>query len=195
MSKQRHIFLVDDEAGVRKAVGKTLEGGGFAVSCFANAADCLEQILANPKCDLIITDVKMSEMDGMELLTEIKHCAPWMPVLVMTGKGDIPMTTRAFKRGAADFIEKPLSRYVLLSTIDSILKRYRASNPLLGKALTESEVRVLHLVLDSKSNKEIAWLLKRSVRTVEVHRSHIMKKFGVDNVVSLVKRAIQMELI
>jgi len=195
ISKQRHIFLVDDEANVREAIRGTLEGNGFSVTCFANADDCLEQLRANPKCDLIITDVKMPEMDGIELLTEIKHCAPWIPVLLVTGKGDVPMTAKAFKRGATDFMQKPLTRDVLLSTIDSILKRYRPSDPLLGKVLTGAEARILHLILDSKSNKEIAYLLTRSVRTVEVHRRNIMKKFGVNNVVDLVKRATQMGLI
>jgi len=194
-SKQQHIFFVDDEADVRKAVQGTLEGGGYAVTCFASAADCLEQLLANPKCNLVITDVKMPEMDGIELLTEVKRRTPWVPVLVVTGKADVPMATRAFKRGTTDLIEKPLSRDVLLSTIVSILKRCRLDDPFLGKPLTEAEARILHLILDGKSNKEIAWLLKRSVRTVEVHRSRVMKKFGVDNVVDLVKRATQMGLI
>ena len=133
-------------------------------------------------------------MDGIGLLTEVKHCAPWIPVLIVTGQGDIPITRKAFKRGATDFIQKPLNRDVLLSTIDSMLTRYGPDDSLLGKPLTAAETRILRLILEGKSNTEIAYLFKRSVRTVEVHRSHIMKKFGAHNVIDLVKRAIQMGL-
>lgn len=193
MSKNRHVFFVDDDAGISKAVRVTLEGGGFTVTCFTSATDCLDQ-LDSLECDLLITDVKMPGMGGMELLTQFKRRAPWIPVLIASGKGDIPMATEAFKRGTTDFIQKPLTRDLLLSTIDSILARYQPSDLLLGTKLTTAERRVLHLVLNGKSNKEIAYFLKRSVRTVEVHRRHFMKKFGVDNVVDLVKRATQMGL-
>lgn len=193
--KKRHIFFVDDDAGVRKAVGETLKENGFTVTCFAGAADCLEQ-LGNLKCDLLITDVKMPEMDGIELLTEVKSRAPWLPVLLVTGCGDIPMAAKAFKRGTDDFIEKPLSRDVLLSVVESTLRRSGLSpDSLLGKTLTAAEMRIFRLILDSKSNKEIAYLLKRSVRTVEVHRSRIMRKLGVNSVVDLIKRAAQMGLV
>lgn len=194
LTKQRHIFFVDDEPDIREAVQRTLESSGFAVTCFASAADCLEQ-LVNRSCDLLITDVKMPEMDGIELMTEVKHCTPWIPVLVVTGKGDIQMATEAFKGGSADFIVKPLTRDVLLPAIDSILKRYRRDDLSLGQALTAAEARVLRLILEAKSNTEIAHLFRRSVRTVEVHRSRIMKKFGVHNVVDLMKRAKEMGMI
>jgi len=193
-TKQRHIFFVDDEPDIREAVRRTLESGGFAVTCFASAADCLEQ-LVNRNCDLLVTDVRMPEIDGIELLIEVKHRAPWIPVLLVTGEGSIQMTTEAFKGGTADFILKPLTRDVLLSAIDSILKRYRPDDSLLGKPLTAAETRVLHFILEGKSNTEIAYLFKRSVRTVEVHRSRIMKKFDAHNVVDLVKRATQMGMI
>lgn len=193
MIKSRHIFFVDDESSVRKAVQGTLEGSGFTVTCFANAADCLDQ-LNSLKCDLLITDVMMPEMDGIELLSEIKRRAPWLPVLVITGNGNIPMAAQAFKKGTTDFIQKPLTRNVLLSTVDSILKSSCPPDLLLGKKITRAEMRILHMVIDGKTNSEIAYTLTRSVRTVEQHRRHIMEKLGVDNVVDLVKRALGMGL-
>jgi len=188
------IFFVDDEPKVRKIVARTLEGLGSKVSCFRRAADCLER-LRRKSCDLLITDVKMPEMDGIELLIEAKKLVPWMPVLVITGYGDIPLAVKAIKAGAVDFIEKPFDRQAFILTVESALKRVTPTDPLLGKSLTRAEVKVLHLILAGKNNREIASLLNRSKRTVEVHRSRIMRKVGADNLVSLVKRATVLGLI
>jgi len=146
-------------------------------------------------CDLLITDVKMPEMDGIELLIEAKRIIPSLSVLVITGYGDIPMAIRALKAGASDFIEKPLDRQSFLLVVESILKRTTLAEPVVGKLLTRTEMKVLRLILDGKSNKKIARLLHRSVRTIEDHRSHIFHKFGVDNLVDLVKRAAEMGLV
>jgi two-component system response regulator FixJ len=189
-----HIFFVDDEPKVRELVGGTLEQAGFKASCFASAADCLEQLRAD-KCDLLITDVKLPGMSGIELLTEVKRFTPSLPVLVVTGYGDIPMAVRVMKAGAADFIEKPLEGQVLLSAVEFALKQIAPTDPLLRKGLTRAEMRVLYMILDGKTNKETANLLHRSVSTVEVHRKHIMRKLGVDNIVDLVKQATALGLI
>jgi len=191
--KQR-IFFVDDEPKIRQVVGETLEESGFEVSCFSCAADCLER-LRSRMCDLLITDVRMPGMDGMQFLTETQRFAPWLPVLIVTGYGDVPMATAAFKAGAVDFVEKPLDRQTLLSAVESVLKRINPSDPILGKALTRTEMRVLRLILDGKSSKEIARLLRRGMRTVEWHRSHIMRKLGINNTVDLVKRAALLGLV
>jgi len=191
---EQHIFFVDDEPKVCKAVGRTLEQLGSKVSCFTCAADCLEQ-LRSQTCDLLITDVKMPEMDGIELLTEAKRIVPWLQVLVITGYGDIPMAVRALKAGASNFIEKPLDRQSFLSIVESLLKRNAWGDPLLGKLLTKTEMKVLRFILDGKSNKEIARLRHRSIRTIEDQRSCIFRKFGVDNLVDLTKRAAEMGLI
>ncbi len=191
---EQHIFFVDDEPKVRKAVGRTLEQLGSKVSCFACAADCLEQ-LRSTTCDLLITDVKMPEMDGIELLAEARRIAPWLLVLVITGYGDIPMAVKAVKAGALDFIEKPLDRQGFLSIVESILKRNALADSLLGKLLTRTEMKVLRFILKGKSNKEIARLRHRSIRTIEDHRSCIFRKFGVDNLVDLTKRAAGMGLV
>ena len=134
-------------------------------------------------------------MDGIELLKEAKRITPWLPVLIITGYADIPMAVKAVKTGAEDFIEKPLSKKIFLEKVKSILKQSSIANSSLEKPLTESEMKVLRLILDSKSNTEIAYLLHRSVRTIEVHRNNLMHKFDVDNVVDLVKRAAMLGLI
>jgi len=191
---KQHIFFVDDEPKVREVVGETLEEFGLKVSCFARAADCLEQ-LGLQRCDLLITDVKMPEMDGMKLLAKARRLAPWLPILVITGYGDIPMAVTAIKAGAVDFIEKPLDKESFLWKVKSILQQSTFDDSYKGKPLTESEMKVLKLIVDGKSNKEIAHILHRSIRTIEVHRGHLMHKLGVYNVVDLVKRAAMMGLV
>lgn len=185
---KKHIFFVDDEPDIRIVVSRTLEQLGTKVTCFAFGADCLEQ-LHSQRCDLLITDVKMYDMDGIKLLTEAKHIIPSLPVIVLTGYGDIPMAVKALKAGASDFIEKPLDKYSFLLAVESVLKQNWGEHPIVDKVLTKTEIKVLRLILDGKSTKEVAEFLHRSVRTIEDHRAHIMHKFGVDNLVDLVKQA------
>jgi FixJ family two-component response regulator len=190
----RHVYFVDDEQIVRQVIAETLEQCSFHVSCFAGAADCLEQ-LGSQECDLLITDLRMPEMDGIELLRRAKLLIPWVPVLIVTGCGDIPTVVECMKAGAVDVIEKPLDKKDFLQRVKSILQEngeHRDTH--LGKDLTRSEMRVLKLVLDGKTNKEIACLLSRSKRTIEGHRAAGMRKLGVDNLVDLVIRARTMGL-
>jgi two-component system response regulator FixJ len=134
-------------------------------------------------------------MDGMELLTEAKRLAPWLPVLLVTGYGDIPLAVKAVKAGAVDFIEKPLDRESFLRKVKSILQENACSDPPKGKPLTKTQIKVLKLVIDGKSSRQIAALLQRSVRTVEDHRRHIMRKLGVKNATGLVRVSAQMNLV
>ena len=191
---KQHVFFVDDEPKVCKMVGRTLEQAGLKVSCFAYAAECLKQLRCQT-CDLLITDVKMPEMDGIELLTEVKRIIPSMPVLVITGYGDIPMAVKALKAGSLDFIEKPLDRQSFLSAVESALKQNTRTPVPVGHVLTETEIRVLRLILDGKSTKEIARLRHRSVRTIEDQRGKIMHKLNVDNLVDLVKQTAVVRLV
>jgi two-component system response regulator FixJ len=184
---------VDDEPGVLKAVSRTLEQAGLEVTCFTRAAECLEK-LTSQTCDLLITDVKMPDMSGMELLQEARHLAPWLPVLVITGYGDIPMAVTAVRNGAVDFIEKPLEKESFLQKVKSILAKSLGADSLKGKPLTRTEMRILKLVYHGKNNKEIARAFGRSVRTVEDHRRHIMRKLDVHSPVELAKRVTEMGL-
>ena len=178
---------------MRKVVCKTLERLGVEVTCFAGAADCLKE-LGSRACDLLITDVRMSGMDGIALLTEAKRIAPWLPVLVVTGYGDVPVAVRAMKIGAADFIEKPLHRDTFSLKVESILRQGSPADPDTGRPLTRTELKVLRLIIRGNSNKKIAQFLRRSIRTVEDHRYHIMRKLAAHNAIELAERTIQMSL-
>ena len=187
------IYFVDDEEGIRKVTSSTLSSVGYNVRCFSNGHECLN-VLGSENCNLLITDVKMPGMDGLTLLEKSREITPWVPVLIITGYADIAMAVRAMKSGAADFIEKPFEREGFLKKIRSILDRETFNDCAVGDNLTRSEMKILKMILDGHSNKEMAAATKRSVRTIEMHRSHIMQKFGVSNIVDLVKRTSQMEL-
>lgn len=190
---EQNVFIVDNEQKVCDAIFQTLKGPGINVTCFNNATDCLEQ-LRKSKCDLLITDLKMPHMDGLELLTKAKSFAPWLPVLVITGYGDIPIAVKTVKAGAVDFIEKPLIKKDFLRQVNNLLEENKKRNAHLGTPLTKGESRVLQLIVNGKTNKQIADILHRSVRTIEVHRSRIMDKLGAENLIDLLKRAASMGL-
>jgi two-component system response regulator FixJ len=136
----------------------------------------------------------MPGVNGLELLTEVKRLIPSLPVLIITGYGDIPKTIKALKEGALDLLEKPLDRKSLLSAIDTALSQSTQDHKLVAKALSKAEMKVLRLLLDGKSTKEIARLQHRSARTIEDHRCNIMHKLGVNNMVNLVKQAAVVRL-
>jgi len=136
----------------------------------------------------------MPVKDGIELLIEARSIFPWLPVLIITSYADVPLAVKALKAGATDFAEKPLDWDRFLATVQSILSEADISDALVGKPLTRTETIVLRLILEGRSNKEIAHILSRSTRTIEVHRSNIMHKLNVDNVVELVKRAAGIDL-
>lgn len=193
MNRQRVVF-VDDEPAVCSAVAKTLERAGLAVRCFQNARECLIHLTAEP-CDLLVTDVRMPDMDGMNLLQEVRERMPWMPVLLVTGYGDVSTAVRAMKGGAVDFIEKPLKRDTLLHAVRSALAKNTALAALKECGLTKTETKILHLILEGRNNREIAAVSHRSQRTIEVHRCHLMQKLGVTSIIELLRRATEMGLL
>ncbi|MHC4436072.1 MAG: response regulator transcription factor, partial [Planctomycetota bacterium] len=181
------VFILDDEPAVCDAVARTLRGAGIKVFCFDNPATCLAR-LRSQRCNLLVTDLKMPEMDGIELLKEVKRLTPWVPVLIMSGYGDIPTAVRAIKAGAVDFIEKPLDKAGFICKVKSMLPKSHSADTYLGKPLTLAETNVLSYVIEGKSSKEIARLLHRSTRTIEDHRSHIMRKLKAKNLLDLARR-------
>jgi two-component system response regulator TtrR len=189
-----HIYVVDDDTCLLDAINLFLKKEKFECVCFENADDCLNCLRQQKSCDLIITDIQMPDKSGLELLDEVTTVAPWVPVLVMTSYGDIPLAVKAVKKGAFDFIEKPLQWKGFLDLILSIVQKRNLSNLLKGKPLTNMEKITLQLILQNKTNKEIAGILHRSIRTIEVHRNHIMHKLDVRNIVDLVKRTSAMDL-
>ena len=192
-TKKYNVFFVDDDAEIRKLISEELRGINCKVRCFANAAECIEQ-LSKRNCHLLITDVKMPGMDGMTLLSKVRRVAPWLSVIVITGFGDIPMSVKAIKSGAVDFIEKPLDRRAFLQKVKTILRRDNFVDVPVGTILTKVEKKVLKLILEGKDNKEICYILDRATRTVERHRRNIIYKFGVCNIADLVKKAALIKL-
>ena len=193
-SAKQMIFFLDDESKIREVVKETLQESGLKVHCFESPAECLAQ-LRSAKCDLLITDLRMPEKDGIEMLTEVKQLAPWVPVLVITGYGDIPTAVRAIKGGALDFMEKPLVKETFLRKVKLILQQSVLGDARLGEPLTRAEATVLKHIIEGKSNREIGIVLNRSVRTIEVHRAHLMRKLGADNVIDLIKLGAAMGLV
>ena len=176
---------------MRTTIADTLGNLGYDVTCFANAKKCLAEV-EQTGCNLLISDVKMPGIDGMELLSRIKRIAPWIPVILITGYGSIQMAVYATKIGAAEFIEKPFSRAAFVEKVKATLSRNEYDGQASGFKLTKTEKRVLKLILEGNGNKAIAQKLGCVVRTVEFHRSHIFHKFRVDNAVDLTKKAIAM---
>lgn len=163
------------------------------VSVFSSAEDCLTT-LSDETCDVVITDVRMEGMDGISLLHTIRRRYPWLPTIITTGYGDIPLAVAAMKAGAADFLEKPLDREQLLLAIRKTLEVSKRPKPPLCEGLSDMEAQVLRLVCDGRTSKEIADALHRSVRTVEGHRQRIMGKLDVRNIAQLVQRANELGL-
>jgi two-component system, LuxR family, response regulator FixJ len=184
------IFFVDDEQSMRTTIADTLSKEGYHVTCFANAKACLSEV-QHTGCNLLISDVKMPEMDGIQLLSRVKRIAPWVPVILITGYGSIQMAVYATKIGAVEFIEKPFSRAALVNKVKEILSRsaYLSAEAL---KLTKTEKKILKLILDGFNNKEIAFKMNCAMRTVEFHHTNIYRKFGVDNAVELTKKAMAM---
>jgi len=188
------IYFVDDEQPTRVLISRMLKRTGRNITCFERAVKCLEKVRP-ANCDLLITDIKMPEMDGLELINRVKLIAPLMPILVITGYGDIPLAVKVIKSGVLDILEKPFGEQDLISKVDAALERSRKIKSMLSEKLTRTETEVLKLILHGKSNKEAAKLLNRSVRTVEDHRAHIMRKMNVENAVDLAIKAVPLGLV
>lgn len=195
-AKQANIFFVDDEVGIHKIVRLTLEEQlPCHVTCFDNAVDCLSALKdRQERCSVLITDIRMPGMDGMELLTCVRQLRPSLPVLIITGHGDVPMAVKAIQEGALNFIEKPLDEQVLLSTVETALKQSAKIEELTEKPLTCSEIGILRLISEGRSNSEMAHLLHRSIRTIERHRYHLMHKLNVSSPAELTKIALTLGL-
>ena len=190
----KHIFVVDDDHKVLQTIQSVLKRAGYQVSAFASAETCLAS-LDKLTCNLLITDVKMPDIDGLGLLARAKEIYPGLPVIMITGYGDIPMAVKAIKVGADSFIEKPLEKDNLLQTVAEILKPQEHFNFKKGDPLSQAEKHVLDQILAGHNNREIADILHRSIRTVEDHRRNIMLKLDVKNVVELVKVAFRHNLV
>ncbi|MFT6568386.1 MAG: two-component system response regulator FixJ [Sphingomonas echinoides] len=187
MTPKRTVHLVDDEDSIRKSAGFMLKTSGFAVQTYASGIAFLKAVkTAEPGC--ILLDVRMPGMDGLEVQEVLAERGITMPVIVLTGHGDVGIAVRVMKAGAVDFLEKPFEKSALLASIGVAFSRLDKSD---ARSLREAEARVRVAVLTPRErevliglangfpNKTIAYDLDISTRTVEVHRANLMTKLEV----------------
>lgn len=189
------VFVVDDDKAMRDSVCMLLESVGIAFRMFSCASDFLAS--CDPKQEgCLLLDVRMPGMSGMELLGVLKSQGVLLPVILITGHGDVPMAVRALKQGAFDFIQKPFNTQELLDRVQAALKLDRENRLRLREidrrrthieALTKREREVVDLIVAGNSSKAIAMKLGISPKTVDVHRASILKKLDVRTVAEIVQ--------
>jgi two-component system, LuxR family, response regulator FixJ len=193
-----NVFVVDDDADVRDSLSALLESAGFVVAQFESANAFLAGYKNESGCCLV-TDIRMPGMDGLALQAELVRREAKLPVIIMTGHGDVPLAVRAMKAGAIDFLEKPFDDERLIASVQKALEvgeRTEAGQAKISAAeeslrdLTERERDVLLLLVAGHPNKVVAHKLDISPRTVEVHRGHIMDKTKARNLADLVRIAL-----
>lgn len=197
MSPHRIIHLVDDEEAIRKSVGFMLKTAGFKVVAYASGVEFLKVVRsADPGC--ILLDIRMPEMDGLEVQAALAQRGISMPVIVLTGHGDVSFAVRAMRAGAVDFLEKPFEKAALLKAIDEGFSNLdNADARSVGAseaavriaALTARERDVLVGLANGYPNKTIAYDLGISARTVEVHRANLMVKLGASSLSEVLRIA------
>jgi FixJ family two-component response regulator len=192
------VYIVDDDEAMRDSLQWLIESQGLAVRTFAAAEDFLAAC-GDAMAGCIVLDVRMPGMSGLELYEKMNLRRCTLPVIFITGHGDVPMAVSALKKGAVDFIEKPFNDKELLRVIGQCLERESATRQQRQRegesarrlaGLTEREREVMDLILAGKLNKQIADVLNISIKTVEVHRARIMDKMGVRSVAELVQAVL-----
>ena len=198
---EQKVHVIDDDEALRDSLVWMLESHGYQVA----AHDSAEAFVAGCNPDMagcIVLDVRMPGMSGLELFEELgrRHCS--LPVVFITGHGDVPMAVAALKKGAVDFIEKPFSEADMLRLIEHCLERERSSRDKRRleaetarrlEQLTQREREVLDLIIAGKLNKQIADVLGISIKTVEVHRARVMEKMGAHSLAELVQHVVTVE--
>jgi FixJ family two-component response regulator len=189
------IYIVDDDNGMRTSLAWLLESVGVKSEGFANASDFLRAFDPDiPAC--LVLDVRMPETSGFDVQTELNRRGATLPIIFVSGHGDIPMSVRALQNGAIDFVEKPYNSQQMLDRVQRAMKlamqRHAANQKRrdLRKrldSLTGREKEVLRGVIDGKGSKRIASELDISVKTVDVHRASIKEKLGVASIATLVR--------
>ena len=192
------VFVVDDDAGVLDSLRALLEADGLQVETFDNAKTFLSSP-ASQRSGCLIADIRMPEMDGLELQQELAKRGAQLAIIIITGHGDVPLAVRAMKAGAADFIEKPFDDEALLASVRHALvmrERTHQAGTLVNAAkerlagLSPRERQVLDRLIAGKQNKTIALELEISPRTVEIHRAHLMNKMRAGSLSELVRLAL-----
>lgn len=189
------IYVVDDDDGMRRALDTLLSTVGYKTAVFSRPSEFLTSFKVDaPGC--LVLDIRMPDMSGLEVQQHLNRMGSMLPVIFITGHGDVPMAVQAMKEGAYEFIQKPFRDQDLLDRINHALKQDAENRSIVGRraevqhrleSLTPRERQVMHMVVDGAANKVIAIDLGLSERTVEIHRSKVMEKMGARSVAHLVK--------
>ena len=190
------VHIVDDDEAVRQSLAFMLSSAGLAVRLYESAKAFLDGLDAS-QCGCLITDIRMPEITGIELLHRLKQRAPSLPAIVITGHGDVPLAVEAMKAGAIDFIEKPFDEQAILNAVKIALERTEGEPDADLVAITarlhslsERERQVLEGLVAGHPNKVIAAALGISPRTVEVYRANVMAKMQARSLSELIRMAI-----
>lgn len=201
MASEATVFVVDDDAAVRDSLKALLESDGLAVEIYDAGQTFLDAHDAHDTDGggCLLLDVQMPDMNGLELQQKLADTGSSLPVIIITGYGDVPIAVKALKAGAVDFIEKPFSDDVILAGVRRALElgeqtRHKLASVDAAKAgiarLTAREHEVLEHLVIGRQNKQIAYDLGISSRTVEIHRARVMEKMAARNLAHLVRMAI-----
>lgn len=195
------VHIVDDDASVRASTSYLLRGRGFDSQIYASGAEFLGEARLGAGC--VLLDLRMPRMDGFAVLAELRKKNPAIPVVMMTGHGDVPTAVKALRLGAADFVEKPFTEEQLVQSIERALeisserdqletRKMRALERLRG--LTPRETEILRGLMAGMTNKEIARQLGISHRTVEMHRANMMRDLECTSLSEVIRIAIEAEI-
>jgi FixJ family two-component response regulator len=197
--EEQTVYIVDDDEAIRDSLKWLLESRSLKVQIFASSEEFLG-VFREGLAGCIVLDVRMPGMSGLQLYEQLRDQGCSLPVIFITGHGDVPMAVSALKQGAADFIEKPFNDEDMLGLIERCMaqdlaaSRKRSENAAAVErlnSLTQREREVLDLIVTGKLNKQVADELNISIKTVEVHRSRVMEKMAVSSVAELVQLVIK----
>ena len=201
MAPERIVYVVDDDPAIRRSLERLLATADFRVVSYATPMEFLEAAAGVP-AGCVVLDLRMPKMNGLDVQARLLTMRPDLPIIVVTGQGDVQSAVRAMKAGAVDFIEKPYSDDSLIVSVESAVAGSgrsgqtdeRAAAEALFQTLSQRERQVLEALMVGHSNKVIAYDLDISVRTVEVHRARMMDRLGVRQLAGAVRLAVLAKL-